>query len=600
MAKELKTRAEVEGQTTWDLSSLFATEADYEKALKEMLEEVEAFHQKYKGELKVAPIINAALNELRPLREKIVQIGTYVSLQISADQTDEANIKRQGEFGIAYGKVSNWMSFFDSELMNNETDVLDKVAIDNPENAGYIAELLREMPHRLAPEVESAMAQFSQVFDQPYQTYSLLKMADMDFEKFTVDGKEYPQSFVLFENEWEYDVNTPIRHAAYDNFYGKLAEYQNGFASNYQTKVLTEKATATLKGFDSVIDYLLFDQKVTREMYDRQIDVIMEELAPAMRKYAKLLQEIHGLDKMTFADLKLPVDDEYEPEITIEESQKYMAEGLAPLGEEYVEMVNRAFDERWIDFPQNTGKRTGAFCSSPYGDHPYVFISWTERMREVFVLAHELGHAGHFYLAGQNQNIYNVRPSLYFIEAPSTMNELIVAEDMIATATEERMKRWVYASMVSRTYYHNFVTHLLEAAYQREVYRYVDEGKPLSAKVLNTLMLNVYREFWGDAVEIPDYAGLTWMRQPHYFMGLYPYTYSAGLTISTSAIQKLRKGEITLEQWKDVLKAGGTKTPMELAMMVDVDLSTEEPLQATIAYISNMIDSIVEITEKMK
>jgi oligoendopeptidase F len=141
-------------------------------------------------------------------------------------------------------------------------------------------------------------------------------------------------------------------------------------------------------------------------------------------------------------------------------------------------MVKRAYDERWIDFVQNIGKSTGAFCSSPYGIHPFILISWTERMRECFVLAHELGHAGHFFMAQQAQNILNTRPSLYFIEAPSTMNEMLMANHLNENVRMIRvMKRWVLSTMISRTYYHNFVTHLLEAAYQREVYRIIDQGR---------------------------------------------------------------------------------------------------------------------------
>ena len=263
-------------------------------------------------------------------------------------------------------------------------------------------------------------------------------------------------------------------------------------------------------------------------------------------------------------------------------------------------MINRAFDERWIDFVQNAGKSTGAFCSSPYGSHPFVLISWTERMRECFVLAHELGHAGHFYLANEHQNILNTRPSLYFIEAPSTMNEMLMANYLMKTSNDLRLKRWVLSSMVSRTYYHNFVTHLLEAAYQREVYRLVDQGQSVVAARLSQIKKDVLTQFWGDAVEINDGAELTWMRQPHYYMGLYPYTYSAGLTVATVVSQNLLKDESIISKWLDVLKAGGIKTPVELAKMVDVDITTDAPLRETIRFISDMIDQIEELTNQIE
>ena len=335
-------------------------------------------------------------------------------------------------------------------------------------------------------------------------------------------------------------------------------------------------------------------------MYDRQIDLIMTHLAPAMRKFAKLLGDVHGLDKVTSKDLHLVVDPDFEPDISIEQSKDQLLEGLSILGDDYLEMIERAFDERWIDFPQNEGKSTGAFCSSPYGVHPYVLISWTHKMREVFVLAHELGHAGHFFLAGENQNLFNTRPSLYFIEAPSTMNELLMANHLKKSADDLRLKRWILSTLVSRTYYHNFVTHLIEAAYQREVYLTIDRDEPINATVLNNIYRDVLEQFWGDAVEISDGAELTWMRQPHYYMGLYPYTYSAGLTVATQTSEKLLNGDIEIDAWKEVLKAGGTKTPAELAMMVDVDLSTEQPLMETIKYIENMIDEIVELTDQLQ
>ena len=326
----------------------------------------------------------------------------------------------------------------------------------------------------------------------------------------------------------------------------------------------------------------------------------MEKLAPHMRKYAKLLQRIHGLDEMTFADLKLSVDSDFEPEITINEAKNHIKDALSVMGDDYLEMVENAFDERWIDFVQNKGKSTGAFCSTPYGKHPYVLISWTAQMREAFVLAHELGHAGHFYLAQQNQNIFDTRPSLYFIEAPSTMNEMLMTNYLMDTVEDKRMKRWVLSTLLSRTYYHNFVTHLLEAHYQRKVYQIIEDGGSVQAPTLNKLKRDTLEEFWGDAAHINEGAELTWMRQPHYYMGLYPYTYSAGLTISTEASKRIKEeGQEAVDDWREVLKAGGTKKPVELAKMAGVDITTEKPLLNTIDYIGEIIDEIIELTEEI-
>ncbi len=222
-------------------------------------------------------------------------------------------------------------------------------------------------------------------------------------------------------------------------------------------------------------------------------------------------------------------------------------------------------------------------------------------MAETFVLAHELGHAGHFTLSQKHQHLLDSEASMYFVEAPSTMNEMLMANYLFSNSNDARFKRWVIGSIISRTYYHNMVTHLLEAAYQREVYKKVDNGESLTAPVLNKLMRNVYEQFFGDAVELTDGMELTWMRQPHYYMGLYSYTYSAGLTIGTVVSQKIKKeGQKAVDAWLETLKAGGSKNPVELAKVAGVDITTNAPLKSTIAYISELVDEVETLTNEIE
>ncbi len=206
----------------------------------------------------------------------------------------------------------------------------------------------------------------------------------------------------------------------------------------------------------------------------------------------------------------------------------------------------------------------------------------------------------HFYNAYKNQSVFNGDASMYFIEAPSTMNEMLMANHLLKNSEDPKFKRWVLSSIISRTYYHNFVTHLLEAAYQRKVYEIVDDGGNVNATILNELKRGVLEEFWGEDVIINDGAELTWMRQPHYYMGLYPYTYSAGLTISTEMAKRvLNEGKPAVEDWLNVLQAGGSKNPAELAKMAGIDITTDQPLRDTISYIGDLIDQIEKLTEEI-
>lgn len=601
MDKKLKSRKEVNPQLTWDLTAIFPNETAYLEAVKQAERLACEIESQYKGKLNRAETIIACLDEVKEVYRLLDITMTYASLSLAVDQSDMEHVARAKKMNNVMTKIASQLSFVESEILDLDDSILKTAMGMSAEYKHYLSNLLDFKPYRLHPEAERVIKALQTTLNAAYDTYEHTKLVDIHFKDFTVDGKTYPLSFGLFEDEWEYEPDHKIRRAAFKAFSDKLSEYQHTMASLYQTHVQMEKSLADLRGFNSVFDSLLFSQKVARELYERQIDLIMEKLAPHMRRYAKHLQELHGIEEMTFADLKIDVDPSFEPLISVEESKAYIEGALGVLGDDYLQIVRRAYEERWIDFEQNIGKATGAFCSTPYGIHPYILISWTSRMREVFVLAHELGHAGHFSLAQQNQNIFNISPSLYFIEAPSTMNEMLMANYLIKNSTDLRFKRWVLSSIISRTYYHNFVTHLLEAAYQREVYKIIDAGGSVQAPILNEIKRSVLKKFWGDTVTINEGAELTWMRQPHYYMGLYPYTYSAGLTIATEVSRRILSGDDSaIEAWREVLKAGGTKTPVELAQMVGVDITTEQPLLNTIEYIGQMIDEIISISDALK
>jgi oligoendopeptidase F len=601
MEKVLKERKDVDENLTWDLSAIYATDEKFQRDVKEMKELSLKIEKEYKGKLKEAVKINECLDELRKLYEIRDLTSYYVELAVSVDYTNNENQDKYSKMANIISEMESRLSFIESEIIQVNEEVLDAAINESKENSNYLKDKKREKVHVLHPEVERVLAALSGTLVGPYKIYEQAKHADMNFKSFTVEEKEYPLGYALFENEYEYECDTKVRRAAFKSFSDKLKEYEYTTAAAYQLQVQKEKSMATLRGFDSVIDSLLFPQKVDRDLYNRQIDLIMEKLAPHMRKYAKLLKKIHKLDEMTFADLKIAVDPEYDPNVTIEESKKYIEGALAMLGDDYLEMVKTAYDERWIDFAQNKGKSTGGFCASPYGSHSFILLSWSEKMAEVFTLAHELGHAGHFKLCNENQNIFNVNVSGYFVEAPSTINELLMAKYFLKTNEDKRFRRWVLSSMIGHTYYHNFVTHLLEAAYQREVYKIIDEGGSVQALTLSQIKKEVLEKFWGDDVKIIEGAELTWMRQPHYYMGLYSYTYSAGLTIATEVSKRiLEEGKPAIEDWREVLTAGATKTPVELAKMAGVDITTDKPLLDTIDYIGGIIDEIVKLTEEIE
>ncbi|MFB2049997.1 oligoendopeptidase F [Staphylococcus aureus] len=600
MSQGLPLREDVPVSETWDLVDLFKDDQQYYESIDALVQQANQFHHTYATTLNSIEQINTALAELENILIALDRLSNYAELRLSVDTSNIEAQVLSAKLSTTYGKIVSQLSFVESEILELPEEILQQLEESCPYQH-YIKQLIKQKPFQLSASVEQVLATLSPTLNSPYDLYGTTKMLDITFDSFEHDGTTYPVDYATFENDYEDNKEPEFRRKSFKSFSDGIRKYQHTTAATYNMQVQQEKIEADLRGFESVIDYLLHSQEVTRDMFDRQIDMIMRDLAPVMQKYAKLLQRIHGLDNMRFEDLKISVDPDYEPEISIEDSKNYIFGALSVLGDDYTNMLREAYDQRWIDFAQNKGKDTGAFCASPYFTHSYVFISWTGKMAEAFVLAHELGHAGHFTLAQKHQPYLELEASMYFVEAPSTMNEMLMANYLFNTSDNPRFKRWVIGSILSRTYYHNMVTHLLEAAYQREVYHKVDQGESLNAPTLNEIMLNVYKQFFGDAVDMTEGAELTWMRQPHYYMGLYSYTYSAGLTIGTVVSQKIKnEGQPAVDAWLETLKKGGSVSPVELANIAGVDITTEQPLKSTIQYISDLVDEVEKLTDEIE
>jgi len=403
-------------------------------------------------------------------------------------------------------------------------------------------------------------------------------------------GNQYPMSLGRHETA----PDTTLRRNAYASLTKGMKAYQNTYGAAWGAEVKKNVVEARLRGFDSAIHMLLDRQEVSIDIYNNLHDVILTELAPHMRRYLKLRKEVLGLDKILYCDLEAPLDPDFNPPTTYEEASRIVLAGLSVLGPEYTEIIDQGLHNRWIDRADNVGKRTGAFCHAVVGVHPYISMTWSDQMRNALTMAHELGHGGQGVMAQRYQRLANTRPTMFFIEAPSTINEILVGNYILSQSADVRMRRWLIMQFLM-TYHHNFIRHLIEGELQRRTYALAEKGQPITATVLNKIQGEIIAEFWGDDLEIDDGARLVWMRQSHYYRGLYPYSYSAGLTIGTNVAKAIQEeGQPAAERWVNVLKAGGTKKPLELAMMAGVDMTSKDPIRAAVAYVGTLVDEVVK------
>lgn len=596
---EQKHRSEFPENELWDLTALYQDQEDFLRAIEKAREDIQKFVRDYQGKLSTFEDFERAFAELEQIYIQISHIGNYGFMPQTTDFGDES-FAQIAQAAMEFETEANVaLSFFDDALVGADEAVLEKLG-QEPHLTSAIRQAKIKKAHYLGADVEKALTNLGEVFYSPQDIYTKMRAGDFAMADFEVDGKVYKNSFVTYENFYQNHENAEIREKSFRSFSEGLRQHQNTAAAAYLAQVKSEKLLADMKGYESVFDYLLAEQEVDRSMFDRQIDLIMSEFAPVAQKYLKHVAKVNGLEKMTFADWKLDLDSELNPEVSIDDAYDLVMKSVEPLGQEYCQEVARYKEERWVDFAANAGKDSGGYAADPYRVHPYVLMSWTGRMSDVYTLIHEIGHSGQFIFSDNHQSYFNAHMSTYYVEAPSTFNELLLSDYLERQFDNPRQKRFALAHRLTDTYFHNFITHLLEAAFQRKVYTLIEEGGTFGASKLNAIMKEVLTEFWGDAVEIDDDAALTWMRQAHYYMGLYSYTYSAGLVISTAGYLHLKNDENGARDWLELLKSGGSKTPLESAMIIGADISTDKPLRDTIQFLSDTVEQIIAYSKELE
>ncbi len=590
------TRAEVPLEQTWNLDDLFLSHASWAGEL-ESIEQAVGSVTRYQGRLgDEAPTLAACLDAREALHGRLMRAGAYASLRNAADGTHPENQAATSRVAALDAKVQSGISFVDTEILRLPDGTIARFLAQEPllgPHATNLHDLLEIKPHMLGAEAEKVLASLEEILDAPYMVYNRAKASDMQFAPFADSaGTQHANSFNLYEGVYESHPDPIVRRHAWRSFCDGLKPYRNTYAATFATEVSKNVVLARLRGYSSPEHFLLRPHKIPLDLYTNILQIIQAGLAPHMQRYARLRRRVLGLEKLLYCDIKAPIDPEYAPHISYAEASDLILESLAPMGEEYCALMRQTLTQRWVDRADNIGKSSGAFCASPYGVHPFILITWSDSMRNAFTLAHELGHAGHFGLAMRSQRLVNLRPAMTFVEAPSIMNEMLLARHILARSTDPRMRRWVIMQTLG-TYHHNFVTHLLEAQLQHQVYGQAEAGQSITASALTQAKQEILAKFWGDAVEIDEDAGMTWMRQPHYYLGLYPYTYSVGLVASTALAGLFaQEGPPVLERWLQVLKAGGTMKPLELLKAAGIDLSSPEPIRKAVAHVGALVDEL--------
>ena len=564
----------MEEKYTWNLTDIFKTKEEFEKEiekLNEMLNEIKT----YQGKLSNSSenIYQCYRNYEKALEyyEKIYASGM---LKFHLDMANSENIKlfkRCEGIGTEFEKTT---SFITPEITDIDTDLLLKFLDENNELKRYerlIKEIIEKKAHILSKEEENLLANYSEIFNNSENTYDILTNTEFKFGKIKDEnGKEQEMTdsnYTIFLKS----KNENVRKQAFDLMYKKYKEFLNTIGELYISRVKQDTITAKLRKYSSSLEKAVENDDSNLNVYNSLINAVHNEMS-ANHEFIKLKKELLKKDEMHIYDVYVNPIEVQDDDISFDDAKNEVIRALQVLGEEYINKLNEAFSNRWIDVYPNSNKRGGAYSMGVYGVHPFVLDNFVGNKRDVSTIAHELGHSMHSYYSNKTQNVIDANYTIMVAEIASTTNEILLAKYQINNETNKNKKAEIIyelLEMIRATLFRQ----AMFAEFEKNVHEKIENGNVLSSEDLSEIYYKLNEEYFGKDCIIDEQIKYEWARIPHFYTPFYVYKYATGISAAIIIATNILAGkEGYVEKYIDMLKQGCTKKAVELLKMVDVDL----------------------------
>lgn len=584
-AKTIPARKDVPAKDKWDLSSIYKSDDEWEKALKS-LPELTKKAAAYKGRLGESAItLLAALKELEAANLVMETVYHYASLQHEADEDDSKATDRDGRAMMAYTQMQAELSFVDPEIQEIDETKLRKW-ISTKEFADYriyIEKLLHFKQYILSEKEERILSLAMQPGQTAETAFSVLTNVDMNktFGTVTEDGEEKQ----LTETSWGvfmHSQDRKVREEAYKKFYAKYEEHQNTIAALYAGSVNQDVFSMRARGYKSSLEMALYGNKVPVAVYHNLIDCVHQNL-PALHDYYKLRREVLGLAKgeLRHYDVYVPLVKSVKSNTTYEQAVELCRAALAPLGAEYTDRLCNGLLNGWADRYENIGKRSGAFSSGCYVGNPYILLNYNEEnIRDVFTMAHEGGHSMHSWYSVHNNPFMCYDYTIFEAEVASTFNEELLFEYLYKNAKDEEMKKYLL-SMRADDILATLFRQTMFAEFELKAHEFVENGTPLTAELLRKTYRELLELYFGPEMTFEANSDMEGLRIPHFYTAFYVYKYATGISAALALAKRVTNGgEAEREDYFKFLKSGGSRYPIESLKIAGVDMAKTEPVQA--------------------
>lgn len=589
-------RKNMDPEYMWDLTPVFPDIAAWEREFSEVEKLIPSLGG-YENTMTDSPkSLKEALDAILSAAERTERVYVYAMLMRDGDGSDPMCQSMQSRAQSLVVKLQTVVSYVSPLLLSVDEKKLDALISSDEvaEYRRYINDIVRARCHTLDAAGERMLSMFSEVADTPQDAYGSLFNVDMEFPEIEDENGEKVRLTSGNFGVYRSSTDRSVRESAFEKFFGEYKKFINTSAALYSGSVKADNCTAAMRGFESARGAHLFGGNVPEEVYDSLLSEIHDGLH-LIEKYIDVRRRALGLDEIDMFDMYVPIAADADFDIPFDDTREIIKAALAPLGEEYASLLDRSYDEHWMDVYENQGKRSGAYSCGIYGVHPYVLLNYTNKLDDLFTVAHELGHSMHSFFSDRAQRYADHDYSIMAAEVASTVNEVFLTKYLLKTCTDKRRRAYILNHFMEGFRLTVF-RQAMFAEFELRAHRMQQSGEPLTASALSNLYRELLETYYRGA-KINDVMGYEWSYIPHFYTAFYVYQYATGFCSAVAIVNNILETG-SAENYLRFLSMGGSDYPIEELKTAGVDLTKPDTVRSALAVFEKTIDEFSSLIDE--
>lgn len=595
-------RNQIEEKDKWNLTQIFNNMNEFNQVYDEVKKEIQDF-SKYETTMdNNATTFYNTLKLHDEINRKLEKLYVYTSLLFDCDTSNNDSQSLKLRVSNLYDEWSKSSFFITPTILKKDYQAIEKYYQEEPNLLEYEIMLRREFrykEHTLSDVEEKLLSSMTKAMGNDYQTYNLLKDSDLTFGTIHDENNEEVELTCSNYSIYIESTNRKVRKEAFQTLYKTYKQFINTFASTLSGSINENITISKLRKYNSTIEWCLYADELDNSIYNNLIDSVSNNLE-TLFQYYDLKKEVLKLEELHLYDIYTPIIKDFNKTYPFEDAKEIVLKALSVLGEDYINILREGYDKNWVDVYPTKAKRTGGYSGGCYDTEPYILLNYQEKYNDLSTLAHESGHSMHSYYARQNNPYQYGDYTIFVAEVASTVNEILLAKYLLKTSNEKEEKLFILDNLMN-LFKGTIYRQTMFAEFERDIYKDAEADIPLTADYLSNKYYKLNQKYFGNNVVVDEEIKYEWSRIPHFYYNFYVYKYATGISAACHIATNILEGkENAVENYKNFLKCGTTKNPIDSLKLAGVDLTKKEVIDSACQMFQETIEEFKTLYEESK